>query len=79
MQGKVGAGEDRLLAETMAEDSRSLEARKRLDEKFAKLNRSLPQKRLEVRRSGVELSKLERIDLLQYLRLVIQTKQSVRV
>jgi hypothetical protein len=41
MQGKVGAGEDRLLAETMDEDSQSLEARKKLDEKFAKLNRSL--------------------------------------
>jgi hypothetical protein len=41
MQGKVGAGEDRLLAETMAEDSKSQEARKKPDEKFAELNRSL--------------------------------------
>ena len=63
----------------VAEDSKSQEARKKLDEKFAELNRSLPQKRLEVRRSEVELGKLERIDLLQYLRLVMQTKQSVRV
>lgn len=61
----------RLAAEFKAEKAKATEALKKLDEKLDQLNRSLFQRRLDLRQAERDLDRIKAISPMAYLRLVL--------